>query len=1053
VCKPDTENLLKQTNALFVTTARPACPNCGTPLVEGALGGLCRKCLARLGFGFSPASDSLAPEPGSVFGRFGDYELLEEIARGGMGVVYKARQLSLNRIVAVKMILHGPFSSKETIERFHTEAKAAAGLHHPNIVPIYEVGKQDGQHYFSMEFIEGQNLADAVRRGPMPARKAARYVQGMADAMQYAHEHGVLHRDLKPSNVLLDIFDQPRITDFGLAKIAANNSELTLTGQTLGSPGHMPPEQASGNRAATQQGDVYSLGAILYHLLTARAPFQGETIQEVLLQARTAEPVPPRRLNPSVPADLQTIALKCLQKDSAHRYESAGALAEDLRRFLNNQPILARPVSPVQKTRLWCRRHPVPALLSAALFVVVVIGVAGILAQWRRAERHAIGETANRRKAELYADRFQLNLYAADINLAAQAIQRGDFGLARRTLKSFEPAPGTKDLRGFEWRLLWNLCRGEQLATLTGHDWIVTCAAFSPDARLLATGSQDGTTKIWDVAGSKLIRSLSIGYGAIWSLAFSGDGQLLMSATTKGTTLWGTNDWQPVRTFPGILGALSTTGAVLATAESSPFNWEPAGKVTLWNYRTGEKLKELRKPGRALALSPDEHLLAVAGPKKDIELWDVATGELKQELPSEEVIWCVNFSPDGSKLAASGWNEKVSVWNMEQGKARLPARQLKGHTRTVWASVFSTDGSRFFTASSDQTIRSWDAATLEPRDVFRGHDSEVWCLALSANGKMLASGGKDQTVRLWPASLPPRCDTVPNDWITRPHFSPDSTRLQTVENNNENWRSQLWDANSRRALSDITGATVLGFATNGVQLVHLNEAARTLEIHGIEQAPIIVPLAGISEEEKPFWRVGLSADAQIFFALGQSGVARLWDTASGQLRVSFPCPKPPLRSVALSPNSRFLAVTVEREDIVHLYDIATGKELQLSGHRDFVSGVSFSPDGQTLATGSMDGTIRLWEIATGKQISVLSGHMEEVTDVAYSPDGRTLASVARRDALRLWHVATLRELLSIDLPHAGMFVQFSPDGTHLAVSTEDNGVRFFDAPAGERVQH
>ncbi len=474
------------------------CRKCGAPISSRLLGGLCGKCLGRLGFLSSAeeeTSDSSdrAPKPH----RFGRYELLEEIGRGGMGVVYKARQLGLGRMVAVKMILHGPFSSEQFVQRFQLEAQAAAALHHPNIVAIYEVGQQDGQHYFSMEYLEGQSLADLAQEKPVSPKQAADYLKTVAQAMHYAHEQGVLHRDLKPSNVLIDMWNEPRILDFGLAKLLETDTQLTISGQTLGSPNYMAPEQAGGKPDGVgAQADIYSLGAILYYLLTGVPPFRAETLQEVLTQLQSVEPVAPHRLNPGVPVDLQTICLKCLHKEPARRYATARLLAEDLARFLANEPILARPASAAQKGFLWCRRHPIPAVLSGLLIAALLLGLAGILWQWRRAELFARGETQQRQLAEASANEMRKNLYAADIALASQALQRGEYGLARRTLAALRPKPGQQDWRGFEWRYLDAQCKGDELATLAGHTWIVTCTAFSPGGRLLASGSQDGTTKI-----------------------------------------------------------------------------------------------------------------------------------------------------------------------------------------------------------------------------------------------------------------------------------------------------------------------------------------------------------------------------------------------------------------------------------------------------------------------------------------------------------------------------------------------------------------------------
>ena len=321
---------------------------------------------------------------------FGDYELLEEIARGGMGVVYKARQMNLNRTVALKMILSGRFAGEEDVQRFYTEAEAAAQLDHPGIVPIIEIGEHQGQHYFSMGYVEGQSLAQRLADGPLQPREAAELMKKVSDAIDYAHEHGVIHRDLKPANILLDPSGQPKVTDFGLAKKTEADSGLTGTGQILGTPSYMPPEQASGNvDRVGPLADVYSLGAILYCLLTGRPPFQAANPMDTLLQVLENEPIPPHQLNPAVPVDLETICLKCLRKEPGERYSTSGDLRAELKRFLNDEPIHARPLSRAERAWRWCKRRPLVASLEAGLVVAIIVGFIGIWMQWYRAEQEA----------------------------------------------------------------------------------------------------------------------------------------------------------------------------------------------------------------------------------------------------------------------------------------------------------------------------------------------------------------------------------------------------------------------------------------------------------------------------------------------------------------------------------------------------------------------------------------------------------------------------------------------------------------------------------------
>ncbi len=342
--------------------------------------------------------------------RFGEYELIGEIARGGMGVVFKARQAKLKRVVALKMILAGQLADKEDIRRFYVEAEAAAALDHPNIVPIYEVGEYRGQHFFSMGYVEGESLAEKVADRPLPVREAAEMLKTIAEAVEYAHQQGVIHRDLKPANVLLDLHNQPKITDFGLAKRTDAEAELTTTGQIMGTPSYMPPEQASGDSSQVgPHSDVYALGAVLYCLLTGRPPFQAPTILELLQQVKDQEPVSPKRLTPNIPVDLETICLKCLAKEPHRRYESAQALADDLDRFLKGVPVLAHPVGTTERVWRWCKRYPVVAGLMAAVVCSLLLG-AGVSASY------AIIANRKAKEAMEQYERAEKNYHRAESN-------------------------------------------------------------------------------------------------------------------------------------------------------------------------------------------------------------------------------------------------------------------------------------------------------------------------------------------------------------------------------------------------------------------------------------------------------------------------------------------------------------------------------------------------------------------------------------------------------------------------------------------------------------
>jgi tRNA A-37 threonylcarbamoyl transferase component Bud32 len=470
-----------------------------------------------------------------------------------MGVVYKARQKSLGRIVAVKMLLFGEQSGKELAQRFRAEAAAAASLQHPNIVAIHEVSAHEGQPFFVMDFIGGQSLArlnaECEVRNAEWLRRAARYVKIVAEAIHYAHERGILHRDLKPSNVLIDPFDQPRVTNFGLAKRLHHDSELTLSGQVLGSPNYMPPEQAAAKRGLVgRRSDVYSLGAILYHLLTGRPPFVGETLTDTLQEVVNNEPVSPRLLNPSVPRDLETLCLKCLEKEPARRYQTAQALAEDLDRFRRDEPIQARPVGHAEKLWRWCRRKPVVASLGAATLVLLLaVAVGSPIAVYRinherqRAER---GELDARQKA-----------YASDMNRVQQELAQNNLGRAQELLNRHRPefvvpalagsASGPSlaradrlkaglqtDLRGWEWRYLWRQCQGEERFILGEHTNGATAVGVLADGKTGFSAGKDRFVRLWDLESRRQVGLLPHPEEVIGAAA-SPDGRWLATASMK----------------------------------------------------------------------------------------------------------------------------------------------------------------------------------------------------------------------------------------------------------------------------------------------------------------------------------------------------------------------------------------------------------------------------------------------------------------------------------------------------------------------------------------
>jgi len=556
------------------------CHDCGAVIPDGQSRGLCPRCALKgaLEVGTQEGSSS-EPAVSRLPRTFGDYELLEEIARGGMGIVFKARQRRLDRIVVVKLILAGEFANKEQALRFRVEAETAARLQHPNIVRIHETGEQDGQPYFSMDYVEGGNLAALVREKPIPAKCAARYVKTIAEAIQYAHEQGILHRDLKPSNVLIDQAGQPHVTDFGLAKRMQQESFLTVTGDVMGSPNFMPPEQAGyGSRSEQAQpepregrnrtlggtqplvtsatktragrySDVYGLGAILFYLVTGRPPFVAGNVVETLHHVLNTEPVSPRLLNPSVPQDIATICLKCLEKEPAKRFQTAQQLADELSRFLNDEPIHARPTSRLEQVWRWCRRKPALASVLAGLCLVFTIAFASVTWQWRRAESAlALVKTILKQsESEDDDDVVYTGCFSRDRRKEFRIHPDGSASLT----VSLQPVPypltfpfnhndpyfaqsqgrTTNDVRTM---LLWP-ASGASAAEKNVKTQKLRMARFSASGEFLAIVQTGRGVQLWDaILGKLLIPFFQSDEGDILSAGFTPDSSFLVTRSDSG---------------------------------------------------------------------------------------------------------------------------------------------------------------------------------------------------------------------------------------------------------------------------------------------------------------------------------------------------------------------------------------------------------------------------------------------------------------------------------------------------------------------------------------
>ncbi len=1061
------------------------CPRCGAGILPDAPEGLCLRCLLVAG---AAARERVVAGPARLPERFGNYRILGELGRGAMGRVYRAEQTGMDRVVALKVISFRELTSPDQVDRFRIEAQAAASLDHPNIVSIHEVGEHEDWQYFSMRLVEGGTLAQWLARERWPFPRSARLLATVARAIQHAHERGVLHRDLKPGNILLDAAGEPHVADFGLARFADAESDLTLTGTALGTPAYMAPEQAAGRvKAITTAADVYGLGAVLFEMLTGRPPFVGESAMAVTRQVLDQEPCAPDLLDPTIPRELAVICLKCLEKEPTRRYGSAVALAEDLERWLNHEPILAQATTLWQRSGKWVRRKPVHAALLATVVLAVLALVVGLV--WHNQRIAAAGRATEEANRALWGHLRRVEWHQAEEFLAAGRTPDamamfarflretpGDIAVSARLRSLLE-------LRAFPLPLLPPMRHGAP----------VRLVRLDPSAERLMTVADDGVLRAWNAVSGALERQAALDL-APDTLELLADGQRLLARNrSHRIVIWNHRSWRLEHELgEGVLASrdwsldadgrrlsLLTSrselqlwdtrqGTLLACRSLPPAQMElvkrlgPDGETLVRGFNYGLWLWHPRTNGWLSLLPADLCHTSVAAdwprhrafvtlaarPGPGIEphghvCLDLATGQ-DRPLQPRGVTWhSLRTFPDGKLLLVSRWLDGFTVLDAETFEPKYP---WVGQA-PVLANASPDDAFRVcFRSRHDGSGRLHDLATgsalLEPVQ----HEGPIADHVLDAAGRLAVTGSEDGTARLWDLRMRP-ADALLFDGgapIHRIALSPDARRLAVACEG----QILILDAEDGRSLppwareSDFFGDVL--FSRDGRFLAAgcSDGSVRVLE----------AATGKLLWRERPHARrvasLAFSPGGDSLASVGADGLVCVFETVSGRPRFAPVQHGNSVWGSSFSPDGRLLA-TAGGDATARVWESATGRPVGSAlQHQGGVSHACFSPDGRHLLTASFDRTAQVWEVETGTKVAPVIRADRSLTGARYSADGR-LILIRTLNAARLFDARTSLPVTPPML-HGDRVMQadFSPDGRWIATGSEDGTARVWEARTG-----